>query len=73
METVLRGQMTDDEFRLKLRDWSSKYKGSDLVCVVLDTDLEPYEAIAGPGSEVRMGRLAYIHCRTHTQQDHENN
>ncbi len=66
METELRGEMTDDAFREKLLAWSREYDGKQLVAISLDTDLGPFEAVAGPGSEVRMGVLAYRHCRTNT-------
>ena len=60
METELRGQMTDKEFREQFREWALvRHKVGALVSITCDPNLGPLEVIAGPGDEALMGAVAY--------------
>ena len=65
--------MTDGAFIERLLEWSNSHKGHDLCDVCLDEELGPWEAAAGPGSQVSMGKLAFSHCCQHVCLNHESN
>jgi len=74
MESQLRGEMTDPAFRKLMLEWSMQHGMQEIVTIVIDPELGPFEVVATEGSdEVRMGVLAYHHAHGAMGKHHEDN